>query len=197
MTEHVSIQDPEDYSDEDMMAFAERLFSPLTPTEELERICMLLAHLPTEPAQQLLRRFRESARSEEVAWLETAVEEGAFHLLTPKNELEEQEFLTLKVIEELEEDIADLSLQRDKLDLERRKRKVRYSAIKALVASGHLDPDEALGLDDRLLCLRNDISQIDERLEAQETIARYLKDSITTPRYKTCDASTLRHVHLD
>jgi hypothetical protein len=197
MTEHLSVQDPDEYSDEDMMRFAERLFSPLTPAEELERICMLLAHLPTDAAQRLLRRFRESARAEEVVWIETAAEEGAFHLLEAQNDLEEQEFLMLKVIEELEDEILDLTARRDQLDLQRRKSELRGSAIKALVAERRLDPDESLGLDDALLCLNNDIAEIDARLEVQETVARYLQDSITTPRYKDVDPRVIRHIHLD
>jgi hypothetical protein len=196
MTEHVPIQDPDAYSDEDMMELAESLFSPSTPTEELERVCMLLAHLPTEGAQELLARFRESPRASEITWLETAVDEGAFHLLSPRNELEEHEFLTLKVIEEIEDRIVDLYVRRDDLDLQRSKLEIRQSAIQALIAAGHLDPDEALGLDDALLCLRNDIHEVDARLEVEETVAQHLKDSITTPRYKSADPHVIRHMHL-
>jgi hypothetical protein len=197
MTDHVSIQDPDDYSDEDMMAFAERLFSPLTPTEELERICMLLAHIPSKDAQHLLGRFRESARAGEVDWIECAAQEGAFHVLEPGNALEEREFLTIKVIEELEDQIVELSVRRDELDLEQRKLDVRYCAVKALVAARRLDPNEALGFDDGLLCLNNDIHELDERLEVEDAVVQHLRDSITTPRYRTADPSIVRHIHVD
>ncbi len=136
MTEHLPIQDPDDYSDEDLMSFGERLFSPTTSVDELERICMTLAHLPTEAAQRLLQRFRESARSVEVSWLECAVDEGTYHMLSPRNELEEQEFLVLKVITEGEDKIVELSIDRDKLDLERKKLRLREDAVKVLVADG-------------------------------------------------------------
>jgi hypothetical protein len=197
MTEHSSIQDPEDYSDEEMMAFATRLFGPTTPVDELERICMTLAHLPTEAAQHLLRRFRESARASEVSWLECAVDEGAFHLLQPRNDLEEQEFLTLKVIAEIEDEILDLSVQRDQLDLQRRKLCLRFDAVKALVAAKQLDPDEALGFHDALLCIDNDISALDARIEVEEAIAHHLKGTITTARYRNADMDVVRHIHLD
>lgn len=197
MTEQVSIQDPDEYSDQDMMSMAEQLFSTLTPTEELERICMLLAHLPTEGAQQLLRRFRESARASEVSWLDVAADEGAYHLLAPCNELEEQEFLTLKIIEEIEDEIVHLSVRRDELDLDRRKTQIRYSATKALIEVGQLEPDEALGFGDRLRCLQNDIDEVESRLEVEETVAQHLKGSITTPRYKNADPNVIRHIHLD
>ncbi len=196
MTAHPSIQDPDDYSDEDMMAFAERLFSPATPTAELARICMLLAHLPTEAAQQLLRRFRASGRAAEVGWLECALEEGAFHLMAPQNDLEEREFLTLKVVEEIDDELVELAIKRDERDLERRKIEVRYEGIKALVATGHLDPDEAAGFDHRLAELQWEIDEIDKGIDTKEVLAKHLKDSITTPRYKNADPSVIRHIHL-
>lgn len=196
MTEHIAIQDPSDYTAEDMMTFAERLFAPGTPTEELERICMLLAHLPTEDAQRLLGRFRESTRAAEVEWLECAVDEGAFHLLSPCNELEEREFLVLKVIEEIDDEIIDLEGQRDELDLKLRKHEIRRGAIDALIAAGSLAPDEAIGLDDAMAELRQELAACLDRIEAQETIALYLRHSITTPRYRDADPSVVRHIHL-
>jgi len=39
---------PEDYSAKDYAKFRYLLFSDETPREELEEICMTLAHLPTE-----------------------------------------------------------------------------------------------------------------------------------------------------
>ena len=115
MTEHLPIQHPDDCTPEDMMRMAEALFAPNTPVAELERICMTLAHLPTEDAQGLLARFRRSPRAGEVSWLECAIDEGSYLLLTPTNELEEREFLTLKVIEDLSDEIVDLEARSDGL----------------------------------------------------------------------------------
>ena len=59
MTEHLPIQDPDDYDEADLMQFAETLFSPLTDVNELDRICMTLAHIPSKEAQELLNRFKD------------------------------------------------------------------------------------------------------------------------------------------
>jgi hypothetical protein len=197
MTEHLPIQDPDGYSDEDLMSFGERLFSQTTSVDELERICMTLAHLPTEAAQRLLRRFRESPRAAEVSWLECAVDEGTYHMLSPRNELEEQEFLVLKVISEGEDKIVELSVDRDEMELQRRKLRLRQDAVKILVADGKLDPDEALGFDDALRCLDTNVAELEQQIETEETIIDYLKQTITTPRYQTADLMAMRHIHLD
>jgi hypothetical protein len=52
---------------------------------------LTLAHLPTEDAPGLLARIKRSPRASEVSWLECAMDEGSYLLLTPTNELEERE----------------------------------------------------------------------------------------------------------
>jgi hypothetical protein len=197
MTEHLPIQDPDDCTPEDMMRMAEALFAPTTPVAELERICMTLAHLPTEDAQGLLARFKRSPRAGEVSWLECAIDEGSYLLLTPTNELEEREFLTLKVIEDLSDEIVDLEARSDEVRLRRDKSEIRLAAREALAEAGKLDAD-LLDID------RLDIEQDNERLgelaEAmaeREAMIEYLRATITTPRYRSADPFVVRHIHLD
>lgn len=197
MTEHLSIQDPEEYSPEDMMRMAEALFAPLTPVEELERICMTLAHLPTEDAQALLARFKDSPRADEVSWLECAIDEGAYHMLTPRDELERREFLTLKVIEDLTDEIIDLEHEQDQVDLRREKTEIRLSAMAALAEAGRMNAD-------RLAAPRSDIEQAERRLDElarvikeREAMIELLRASITTPRYRNVNPLAVRSIHLD
>lgn len=197
MTEHPPIQHPDDYTPEDMMRMAEALFAPSTPVAELERICMTLAHLPTEDAQGLLARFKGSPRASEVSWLECAIDEGSYLLLSPTNELEEREFLTLKVIEDLSDEIVELAGGCDEIRLRRDKSEIRLAAREALAEAGKLDAD-LLDYD------RLDIEQDNERLgdltEAmaeREAMIEYLRDTITTPRYRSADPFVVRHIHLD
>ncbi len=86
MAEHVDIQNPKDFSDKDYKKFHDILFSPSTTVPELEKICMLLAHLPTKKAQDLLKYFQKSDRAKEVVWLDIAIEEGQFHYSCSKDE---------------------------------------------------------------------------------------------------------------
>lgn len=197
MTEHIDIQDPDDYSPEDLMRMAEHLFAPLTPVAELERICMTLAHLPTQEAQDLLSRFQASPRAGEVTWLECAVEEGTYLLLDPTNPLEEREYLTLKVIQELADEVIDLELERDKTSISREKGEIRLSALQALADAGKVHPDEVLGYGCGIQCDANRIDELNGEIELKEAMIAHLRASITTPRYRQADPDFMRHVHWD
>jgi hypothetical protein len=197
MTEHIAIQDPDDYSPEDLMRMAEHLFAPLTPVAELERICMTLAHLPTQEAQDLLTRFQASPRADEVTWLECAVEEGTYLLLDPRNPLEEREYLTLKVIQELTDEVTDLELERDKTSLSREKGEIRLSALQALADAGKVHPDEVLGYGCGIQCDTHRIDKLNGEIELKEAMIAHLRASITTPRYRQADPDFMRHVHWD
>jgi len=197
MTEHLSIQDPADYDEADMMRFAEKLFSPLTSQEELERICMTLAHIPSKEAQELLRKFRESGRAGDVDFLECAVDEGTFHYLSPTNEQEEHEFLVLKVIQELNDAIVDLDVELQTLDLDYRKKEIEHQATLALVAAGELEADTALGFDDAKRILESDMEKLRAEMETKEKVIDYLQGSIRTEKYKNVSHSTMQHIHFD
>ena len=197
MTEHLSIQDPADYDESDLMRFAEKLFSPLTDQEELASICMTLAHIPSKEAQELLGKFRESGRAGDVGFLEAAVDEGAFLYLSPTNEQEEHEFLVLKVIQEMTDAVIDLDVDLQNLDLDYRKKKIEHEATQALVAAGELDPDEVLGFDDVKLCLKSDMDKLTAEIETKEKVIEYLKASIRTEKYKNVSPATMQHIHFD
>ena len=197
MTEHLPIQDPDDFSPEDLMSMAGHLFAPLTPVEELERICMTLAHLPTQEAQDLLARFKVSPRAGEVGWLECALEEGTYHLLEPTNPLEEREYLTLKVISELTDEVIDLELERDKTSVEREKEEIRLSALQALADAGRVHPDEVLGYGCGIERDTNRIAELDQEIDIKEAMIAHLRASITTPRYRQADPGFMRHVDWD
>jgi ATP-dependent exoDNAse (exonuclease V) beta subunit len=77
MTQHIEIQNPEEYT---------LLFTDDTDKEKLEEICMTLAHLPTAEAAALLAKFNEHIRAKEVEWLTCAIEENQYLHLTPCNE---------------------------------------------------------------------------------------------------------------
>jgi hypothetical protein len=197
VTQHLPIQDPDDYAPEDLMDMAEALFAPLTPVQELERICMTLAHLPTEDAQGLLARFKQSSRAHEVSWLDCAAEEGALCLLTPTNALEERELLTLKVIEDLTDELVDLDGERDVIQLSRDKAEIRLAALTALAEAGQADDATLAAHRDGIRLDAQRLEALTQEIAQKEAMIEYLEASITTPRYRNADRSILRHIHLD
>jgi len=196
MNEHFSSADPDDQDDHELMDLAERLFSSETPVVELERICMRLAHCVSDGAQQLLERFRQSPRAGAVEWLDCALEEGAFHLLSPRNDLEEQEFLVLKVVEDIQETIVDLCMRRDEIDLQRRKLLVRQAALSSIGADGLVADDLLCEVDAQLAEIDREIVDIDRRVVIEEAVIKRLRASITTPRYRAADPRLIRSIHL-
>jgi hypothetical protein len=196
MIQHLNIADPDEHDDIELMDLAERLFSSDTPVVELERICMRLAHCTSDNAQQLLERFRRSPRAGAVEWLDCALEEGAFHLLSPRNELEEHEFLILKVVEDVQETIIDLCIRRDEIDLERRKLRVRRAALAAVITSGEAAGDLLAEVDTELADIDAEVTDIDRRVRIEEAVVKQLRASITTPRYQAADPRMVRSIHL-
>jgi hypothetical protein len=196
MTEHCTSQEPDGQDQHELMEMAERLFSPATPAGELERICMQLAHVASDQAQELLTRFRRSPRASAVEWLDCALEEGAFNLLSPRNELEEHEFLVLKVIEDVEEVIDDLCMRREDLELCRRKLRVRRDALHALVAAGRVGGNLAADADDELARVDAEMAELADRIQVEEAVIDELRSSIKTDRYRNADPRLIRSIHL-
>jgi hypothetical protein len=197
MTEHLPILNPDDWPPAALMDMAEALFAPQTPVSELERICMTLAHLPTEDAQRLLARFKASPRAAEVSWLECAIDEGACLLLEPTNELEEREFLTLKVIEDLEYETAELDGELSVAQLSLDKAAIRLGALRALMETGRVPSSAAEALLADIAETEHQRDDLLARIAQNEAMMEHLRASITTPRYRRVDPGVLRHIHFD
>jgi hypothetical protein len=164
--------------------------------EQLEEICITLAHLPTKQAQELLDKFRQSERASEVGWLECAVDEGQFHYLSPTNEQEEREYLALKVMQELEDEIIDLQVEYDELKLQLDKRTIEYEAILELIKQGELDADEASGFEDYKMMTEEDMEEFTRQITVKEKTIQQIKKSIKTERYQNVDMMYMRNIHF-
>ena len=186
----------QDYQNEDYKTFEQKLFSELTPVSELQEICMTLAHLPTKRAQELLAQFRQSERASEVGWLECAVDEGQFHYLSPENEQEEHDLLTLKVIQELEDAIVDLQIKYDEGQLFLKKRQIEHDAILELIKQGELDEEEALGFEDFRMIEESQLEDLAKEIAVKEKTVAQLKKSIQTTKYQNIDMTFIRHIHF-
>jgi hypothetical protein len=196
MTKHKDIQNPDDYTQEDYQAFEIKLFSPLTPAAELQSICMTLAHLPTKAAQDLLGKFQESARASEVPWLDIAKEEGEFHYHSPQNKQEERDYLALKVMQEIEDELIELQIKHDDFRLDLEKMEIKHEAIRELVKNGELEAEAELGLHEAKHFPESKMQQLSKEISVKEKVFAQIKKSIQTERYKDIDTMTMRHVHF-
>ncbi|MDM8552282.1 hypothetical protein QUF72_19510 [Desulfobacterales bacterium HSG2] len=196
MTEHKDIQNPDDYTEEDYIVFEKKLFSLSTPTSELEDICMTLAHLPTKQAQDLLGKFKESTRANEVGWLDVAMDEGEFHYFSPENEQEERDYFALKVIQEIEDETIELQGKHDDLRLDLRRMDIEQEAVRELVGKGEVDKDETLAFHDCRLIVTSQMEDLERQISVKEKTIDQIKESIKTERYKNMDSMHMRHVHF-
>lgn len=196
MTAHKHIQDPQDFQDDDYNEFERKLFSENTPVEDLEEICMTLAHLPTHRAQELLERFSQTERANDVEWCDCAKEEGEFHALSPTNEQEERDFLALKVMQEIEDEVIDMETKYDDLDITLMKQRIEQDAIRELIKNGELDADEAAGFEETNLQVAAEMESLKKRIAVREKTFAQIKRSITTERYQNVDMVQMRHFHF-
>ncbi|MDM8521753.1 hypothetical protein QUF80_00115 [Desulfococcaceae bacterium HSG8] len=196
MTGHKDIQNPDDYTEKDYQEFEEKLFSPSASVAELEDICMTLAHLPTERAQGLLMKFRETARSQEVLWLDCAAEEGQYHYLSPQNDEESRDYLALKVMQELWDEIIELEVKHDQFKLEAEKEDIQYQAIESLIKEGKLEKEEGYGFHDANTITTSEMEDLAHQISVKEKIFDKIKESIKTDRYKDIDPMYMRNIHF-
>ncbi len=158
---------------------------------------MTLAHLPTAEAQALLAKFRESGRAHEVIWLECAIEEGQMHYLSPNNEEEERDFLALKVIQEMEDQVLNLEYEYSKVHLRWEKAQIKLDAIKSLQAEGELAEDTSVGYETEIPLQQKQIEALRQQIDEQEKIIDRIRQQIQTERFKNVDSMTMRHCHFD
>lgn len=195
MTEHKDIQNPDDYDAEDYREFEKLLFSPYTSVEKLEEICMTLAHLPTKQAQDLLARFKTSKRASLVCWLETAVEEGQYHYLSPLNDQEERDYLALKVMQEIEDQVIEMETECSGYRHELSKMEIQFEAMRELIARGELSEDEMAGAHDYRLWIENRIEDLEQKIAVKEKIQEQILKSVKTERYQALDPTYMRDIH--
>lgn len=194
MIEHKNIQDPDAYNEEDYIVLEHKLLSPDTSTEELEEICMTLAHLPTKEAQELLEKFRQSDRADEVGWLQCAIDEGRFHYLSPTNEQEERDYLALKVLQEMEDQIVELETEYSGYEIELNKLEIEHEAVAALVKKGEIDENEEILYQDRKTMIESKMEELKKDIETQEKIFDQIKQSIKSEKYKDIDPMYMSEV---
>jgi len=197
MVEHKDIQNPEDYSAKHYAKFRYLLFSDETPREELEDICMTLAHLPTEEARQILDEFKNSERAGEVGWLDCAIEENMFHYLSPENEQEERDFLALKMVGEKDDYIVELMGECDTHSLRIHKYEIEMEALEQLLPDDLELKYSISAIHDLLIMEKNHLEEAEQQIEIEEKIRMKIKESIQTERLKNLDPMDIRDFHFD
>ncbi|MCK5147783.1 hypothetical protein KAR48_13580 [bacterium] len=196
MVQHMDIQKPDNYSDKDYKAFRFKLGSQYTSKKELEEICMTLAHLPTKEASEILDEFKKTERGGDVEWLDCAIEENKFLLLSPENEQERRDFIAIKLIGEIFDKIVELQCQTDGYQLCIIKNEIRLQALGKLQSENQID-HEIAALNEVMKCNKQKINDIQQSILLEEKIEDEIRASIVSEKYKKLDPMDLVDFHHD
>ena len=164
---------------------------------------MTLAHLPTKRAQDLLARFKESERADEVEWLEPAIEEGKMWTIWPENEQEERDMLALKLYHKKDDHIVELMTQCDAIEYKMNQYEIELTALKELQKDrlNINDADEIkykiITLTDLICVERKRLEKIRMDIELEEKIAEKIKAGIKTERYRDLESWDILGFHFD
>ncbi|MDD5766545.1 MAG: hypothetical protein PHW79_09915 [Candidatus Marinimicrobia bacterium] len=197
MVEHKDIQNPKDYSEKDYQRFDYLLFSDDTPQKELEEICMMLAHLPTKEAKDLLEKFKNSERAGEVDWLECAIDENEFNYLSPENDQEERDFLALKMVGEKDDLIVHLLGECDKHEYHIQKYEIELAALRELLPENPDLDSNISAIHDIIVWEKGHLEESGQQIEIEEKIKAKIRASIQTERLKNLDPMDIEHFHFD
>lgn len=203
MTKHKDIQNPEDYTDKDYQKWEYLLLDPDTNKAELDDIVMTLAHLPTERAQELLKKFEGSDRAGEVSWLEPAMEENEMWLLNPDTDQKVRDMKAMKLSAKKQKIIVELMGKCDVYQYRIDLLKIEIDAL------NQMEKDETgekflkqigykkSALHDMIIWEQNHLEEAKDDIVMEEKISKKLEESVKTEEYKKLDFTTNDGWHFD
>ncbi|MFO7897252.1 MAG: hypothetical protein R6U84_09990 [Candidatus Cloacimonadales bacterium] len=181
----------------------EILTSAESSTEELERVCIRLAHSSAKEAQDLLEEFSQSDRAKEVQWLECAVEEGNFSYMSPTNAQEERDLLAMKIYHKKFQEIFDLGIEKDKHQFWIDIYKIEMEAYQSLLGDTS-DKEEQEDfeiqisvLHDLTIMEKSNYDDKNDRIKLLEKLREKILQQITTERYRNLDSTFFDSFHFD
>jgi len=203
MTEHKPLQDPKNFSEKDYKRFEFLLFCQDTSAEVLEDIVMTLAHLPTQRAQDLLARFKESDRAEDVAFLEPAVEEGKMWTIWPETVQEERDMMALKLYHKKNDHIVELMGQVKVYEYNINQYQIELQALEQLQKEALKKSEQEdikyriMAINDFLRMEKVNLEEANKDIAIEEKIAQKIKAGIKTERYKNLEPWDIAGFHFD
>lgn len=203
MTEHKDIQDPKNFKEKDYKKFEYLLFADDTPTEMLKEIVMTLAHLPTKKAQDLLAKFSESDRAEEVEWLEPAMDEGKMWSIWPENEQEERDMTALKLYHKKNDHIVELMGECQVSEYKINQYQIELEALQKLQKEKLSKSEQEdikyriMAIDTEIKIEKNKLDETNKEIALQDKINDKIKEGIKTERYKNLESWDIAGFHFD
>jgi len=201
MTQHKDIQDPENFSEGDYQKYEFLLNAEDTPAEMLKEIVMTLAHIPTEKAQDLLARFKETDNAEKVEWLEPAMNEGKALFIWPETEQEERDMMALKLYHKKNDFIVELMGRQQVCEYSINQYQIELKALQNLKTKKLNESEDIklriIALTDLIRMEKNKVEETKLEIILEEKINKKIKESIKTKRYINLESWDIDGFHFD
>lgn len=193
-----------DFTPAELKSWITKLNDPRTTQEELKRIVMELAHIDHPEALQALEQFRASPRAEEVEWIEQAIDECTYGVLSPSNAREEKDYLRVELWQEYEEELYDKMAQRDAAVVHKQQLEVEKDFLEKAMAAA---PNASIrvqimarhsGIDFQIAMAENDRMNLEEEIAGLEFIVAQIEEAVESPLYRTHGKREIGvHFHRD
>lgn len=179
-----------DYTPEQLRKWIQGLFDPNTSKEDLERNAMALAHTRQPEALRALEEFRNSSRAEKVGWIDCAIDECTWGLLSPENEREEKDYMRVELWQRYEDELLDLE---GKLEAARDKKKqleLEKEFLESIAEQAPKgEPQLAIlgrvgGMDNLSLLEENKIMNLQLEIVGQKFLVEQIEKAIESPIYR-------------
>lgn len=125
-----------------------------------------------------------------------SLEDDNEHFLSPQTEQEEQDYLALKVMQEIEDEIVELEVEWSQLQVEFEKKSIEYEAAQALIQNGEIDLTDAQELLERRAQMEFAMQDLRRKVRIKEKVLEQIKESIKTERYKIVNPVAMRNIHF-
>ena len=179
----------------DYFSLEQTLFDDQTSVQQLQQICLLLEHTADQSAQDLLQRFRQHQRSMDI-WQEKQSAEELFNYLAPQNGKEERDYLALKVMQELEDEVLELGIECEQGQLKLDKKAIEIEALQNLPHQGAVEDHLQAALQGEVAAIRQELQTLQQTIVVKEKVLAEIQQSITTTRYKSVDPTSMRYIHF-
>ncbi len=124
------------------------------------------------------------------------LEDESEHFLSPQTEQEEQDYLALKVMQEIEDEIVELEVERSQLQVEFDKKTIEHEAAQALIQNGEIDANDVQEILERRAQIELAMQDLQRKVRIKEKVLEQIKESIKTERYKIVNPVAMRNIHF-
>lgn len=181
----------EDYTPQELKQWISDLLDPNTPKEELQRNVMTLAHIRQPEALRALEEFQKSSRAKEVEWIDSAIDECIFGLLSPDNERQEKDYNRAELWQRYEQELLEMQGKLQAAKVRKQQLQVEKEFLESILEQAPEGESKLAvfgrlsGIDHIIVLEENKIMNLELEIEGQKFLVEQIENAIESPFYRT------------